>query len=146
MKILKWSGIALGAILGLVCLALIGLYFASQSKMQTNYAIAAEPVRATRRLNELLGSELVKRDPGLPSAMILGLARAAEAEPDSAEAMLVTLVERAGMDAIEALVELREERELSKKRWLHEVGRFYRHNSRARKTVQAMRSVSCSGL
>lgn len=73
-------------------------------------AIAAEPVRATRRLNELLGSELLKRDPGLPSAMILGLARAAESEPDSAEAMLVTLVERAGMDAIEALVELREER------------------------------------
>lgn len=73
-------------------------------------AIAAEPVRATRRLNELLGSELLKRDPGLPSAMILGLARAAESEPDSAEAMLVTLVERAGMDAVEALVELREER------------------------------------
>jgi cytochrome c553 len=44
MKILKWSGIALGAILSLVCLALIGLYFASQSKMQTNYAIAAEPI------------------------------------------------------------------------------------------------------
>lgn len=73
-------------------------------------AIAVDPVRATRRLNELLGSDLVKRDPGLPSAMILGLGRAAEAEPDSAEAMLVTLVERAGMDAIEALVELREER------------------------------------
>ncbi len=72
-------------------------------------SIAVDPERAIRRCGELLSGELMARDPGLASAMILGLARAAEAEPDAAEELLTTLVQQGGLDALEALVELREE-------------------------------------
>lgn len=72
-------------------------------------SIAVNPERAVRRCTELLEGELMGRDPGIASAMILGLARAAEAEPDAAEELLTTLVQQGGLDALEALVELREE-------------------------------------
>ena len=72
-------------------------------------SIAVNPERATRLCTELLEGELMGRDPGIASAMILGLARAAEAEPDAAEELLTTLVQQGGLDALEALVELREE-------------------------------------
>lgn len=72
-------------------------------------SVAVSPERSVRRCRELLEGELVARDPGICSAMILGLARAAEAEPDAAEELLTSLVQQGGLDAIEALVELREE-------------------------------------
>jgi len=72
-------------------------------------SIAVNPERSSRRCRELLDGELIARDPGLCSAMILGLARAAEAEPEAAEELLTMLVRRGGLDALEALVELREE-------------------------------------
>lgn len=46
-KFLKWTGIALGAVAGLICIALVGVYFASQSKINRSYAIAAEPPAAS---------------------------------------------------------------------------------------------------
>src|SRR5262249_45053201 len=65
---------------------------------------------ARDRCQKILDSEIFKLDRGIPSAMILGLSRAAEAEPDAAEDLLVALVPIGGLDAVEALVELTEER------------------------------------
>jgi hypothetical protein len=72
--------------------------------------IAVDPKGARERCQKILDSELFKLDRGIPSSMILGLARAAEAEPDAAEDLLVALVRIGGLDAVEALVELTEER------------------------------------
>ncbi len=72
--------------------------------------LAVEPERALRRCEELLKGELLKRDRGIAASMILGLARAAEVEPQAAERMLVMLVRSGGIDAVEALLSLREER------------------------------------
>lgn len=44
MKILKWVGIALGAVVGLICVALGIVYFASQSKINREYPIPAEQI------------------------------------------------------------------------------------------------------
>jgi cytochrome c553 len=46
MKILKWAGIALGAFVALVVVALGAVYFGSQSKIQKEYAVAAEAITA----------------------------------------------------------------------------------------------------
>ncbi|AKF05266.1 protein kinase domain-containing protein [Sandaracinus amylolyticus] len=78
------------------------------ASLASTMAIDAE--RARRRCADLLQSDLARRDPGLASAMILGLARAAEAEPDAAEELLNQLVRAGGLDAIEALIEIRAER------------------------------------
>jgi hypothetical protein len=72
--------------------------------------IAFDPTGALKRCQKVLDSEVFKRDPGIASAMILGLSRAAEAEPDAAEELLVALVRIGGLDAVEALVELTQER------------------------------------
>ncbi len=72
--------------------------------------IAVDPTGARERCQKILDSEIFKRDRGIASAMILGLSRAAEAEPDAAEDLLVALVRIGGLDAVEALVELTEER------------------------------------
>lgn len=47
MKVLKWIGIALGAIVGLICLALVVVYFGAESKITKAYAIADEGVTVT---------------------------------------------------------------------------------------------------
>jgi hypothetical protein len=73
-------------------------------------SIAVDPKGARERCQKILDSEIFKLDRGIPSAMILGLSRAAEAEPDAAEDLLVALVRIGGLDAIEALVELTQER------------------------------------
>lgn len=72
--------------------------------------LAIDPEGATRRVALLLGSETMKKDPGIASAMILGLAAAAEVEPEAAEELLTTLVRNGGLDAIESLIEIRHER------------------------------------
>lgn len=72
--------------------------------------IAVDPKIARERCQKILDSEIFKSDRGIASAMILGLSRAAEAEPDAAEDLLVALVRIGGLDAVEALVELTEER------------------------------------
>ena len=72
--------------------------------------IATDPKVARERCQKILDSEIARLDRGIPSAMILGLSRAAEAEPDAAEDLLVALVRIGGLDAVEALVELTEER------------------------------------
>ena len=47
MKILKWAGIALGALVGLVAIALGIVYFGSESKIGKKYEIAAEAITVT---------------------------------------------------------------------------------------------------
>jgi eukaryotic-like serine/threonine-protein kinase len=71
--------------------------------------VALEPDAAVARCRQLLQSEVFRNDPGIASAMILGLSRAAEAEPDAADALLVDLLQVGGFDAVEALVLLRQE-------------------------------------
>lgn len=73
-------------------------------------SIALDPEPGSMRCAELLSGDLFASDPGIASAMILGTARAAEAEPEAAEELLTSLVSTGGLDAIEALIEIRNER------------------------------------
>jgi hypothetical protein len=65
---------------------------------------------AGARCRELAAGELGKRDPGIKMAMVYGLARAGEAEPEAADALLNWLVQTGDVEVIEALVELRRQR------------------------------------
>ena len=71
--------------------------------------VAIRPSEAIARANELLNGPMLARDPGLAAAMIYGLPRAAEVEPDAAEALLLSAVERGGILSAEALLDLRRE-------------------------------------
>ncbi len=73
-------------------------------------SIALAPDSAMARARRLLASEIVDKDKGVAGAMILGMPRAAEAEPEAVEELLETLVHKGGLDATEALVDLRRER------------------------------------
>ncbi|MFW5924666.1 MAG: serine/threonine-protein kinase [Myxococcota bacterium] len=72
--------------------------------------IAIDPDRALQRCQQFLASDVTRRDPGVPGAMLFGLPRAAEAQPTQATALLDRLVRVGGLDAAEALVDLRRER------------------------------------
>jgi len=72
-------------------------------------SIAVDPKRALTRSRALLSTEIFRKDRGLAGAMILGLARAGEVEPESVEALLTPLIDLGGPDAAESLVELRRE-------------------------------------
>jgi hypothetical protein len=72
--------------------------------------IAVAPADAERLARDVLDGDLPLRDQGLRAAFIFGLARAAEAEPATADALLEPLVRGGGLDAIEALVDFRRER------------------------------------
>ena len=72
--------------------------------------IALHPDAAMDRCRRLLQGEVYRKDPGIVSAMILGAAIAAEIEPAAVESLLNDLVPVGGFDAMEALVELRQER------------------------------------
>ncbi|MCS6799630.1 MAG: serine/threonine protein kinase [Myxococcota bacterium] len=87
-------------------------------------SIAVRPTVATRTVRALLDGELPQRDPGIVAAMVLGLPRAAEAEPEAVDEVLPLLVRRGGLEAIEALVELRRERiDTDVGAWSTELGR-----------------------
>lgn len=73
-------------------------------------SIAVRPERSLEACKRLIESPLLKKDPGLASAIILGLPRAAENDPGLVEELLEQLVQRGGLEAAEALVELRRER------------------------------------
>ena len=73
-------------------------------------SIAVAPGKALVRALSLLDGPLPKKDRGLASAMLLGLPRAAEAEPEAAEELCTALVKAGGIDAAEALLSLRHER------------------------------------
>ncbi len=72
-------------------------------------SIAVMPERALRSAELVLGGEVAKRDPGVGAAMIMGLARAVEAEPESAERLLAPCLRVGGTEAAEAFLELCDE-------------------------------------
>jgi hypothetical protein len=71
--------------------------------------IGQQPEMADR-CRELAASELGKRDPGIKMALVYGLSRAGESEPEAADALLDRLVQTGDVDVMEALVELRRQR------------------------------------
>ncbi len=73
-------------------------------------SIAIEPAIGLQRCRDVLANETLRSDTGLAETMVFGLARAAEAEPEAAEDLLDQIVRLGGIEAAEALVELRRER------------------------------------
>lgn len=73
-------------------------------------SIALEPEASLAACRQLLQSAVFEKDRGIAGAMILGLPRAAEGSPEAVEALLGQLVQVGGLDAAEALVDLRRER------------------------------------
>jgi hypothetical protein len=71
--------------------------------------IAHDP-SIVEKCRELATGEIAKRDPGVRMAMVYGLARAAEEEPEAAAELLARLVEAGDVDVIEAFGELRRQR------------------------------------
>lgn len=72
--------------------------------------VAVAPARAMQRIEVLLASDVFKQDPGMAAAMIYGMPRAVEAEPDTSNKLLEMLVKVGNLDTYEALGELRRER------------------------------------
>ncbi len=73
-------------------------------------SIAVDPVVGLDRSRGFLASDVFRRDPGCAGAMIFGLPCASDSELDAANELLEALIGVGGIYAIEALVDLREER------------------------------------
>ncbi|HEX7506174.1 MAG TPA: serine/threonine protein kinase, partial [Polyangia bacterium] len=71
--------------------------------------VVHDPGTALPACLKLLQSEMQSRDSGIASAMIFGLSRVVEQEPEAADELLARLVPCGGIEAIEALADLREE-------------------------------------
>jgi hypothetical protein len=72
-------------------------------------SIGHDPTVAVR-CRDLANGEPGKRDGGIRMAMVYGLARAADEEPEAAEDLLDRLVQTGDVDVMEALAELRRQR------------------------------------
>jgi hypothetical protein len=72
-------------------------------------SIAVDPAGALTRSLALVDSELYRRDPGLATAMLWGLGRAADTEPEAAERLLGRLAETHPLGIAESLTELQAE-------------------------------------
>ncbi len=72
-------------------------------------SIACVPERALPRAIALLRGPLIEQDPGIATAMIWGLPRAADAEPEAAEELLRAIVAASPISIAEGLVELEAE-------------------------------------
>ena len=75
------------------------------ASIAANVAVAPEAALALAR--QALSGGLLERDPGAAAAFIWGLARAAEVEREAAQELLDGVLDRAGPEVGEALVELR---------------------------------------
>lgn len=73
-------------------------------------SIAVSPTSALSEAHGLLTSGLAEKDRGLAGAMLLGLPRAAEVEPEAAEELCTALVRVGGIGAAQSLLSLRHER------------------------------------
>ena len=73
-------------------------------------SITVQPESALAACHRLLASDLVVKDRGLPSALMLGLPRAAEREPEAVEELLELLVRDGSLPIAEVLLDLRRER------------------------------------
>jgi hypothetical protein len=69
--------------------------------------VSVAPDFALASARRAIGQGLLERDPGIASAFLWGLPRAAEAEPDAAHELLELVLEHATADIGEAVVELR---------------------------------------
>ncbi len=67
---------------------------------------AGDPKTALKQCRRLLVSEIGQADPGIAAAMVAGLPRVIEAEPDAADALLETLVATRRSDVAEAAAAL----------------------------------------
>ncbi len=67
---------------------------------------AVDPEQATVRIARTLEGGLLERDPGAAAAFVWGIARAAEAEPEAADAILSRILSSAPDPAAEAVLEL----------------------------------------
>jgi eukaryotic-like serine/threonine-protein kinase len=72
-------------------------------------SIAVMPESALSVARHVLSSEVAKRDPGVAAAMMMGLPRAVESEPESAEQLIVPCLRVGGLEAAEAFLELCDE-------------------------------------
>ena len=72
-------------------------------------SIAVDPDRSLPLALDVLKSPLLKRDPSIAAAMLWGLGRAADAEPEAAAALLDALAQAAPLFIAEDLIELRAE-------------------------------------
>ncbi|MEQ9078357.1 MAG: serine/threonine-protein kinase [Sandaracinaceae bacterium] len=73
-------------------------------------SIAVNPGQALTRAMKLLEGPIFEQDRGVAAAMLLGLPRAAEVEPEAAEELCTAIVRAGGLDATEGLISLRQER------------------------------------
>ncbi len=73
-------------------------------------SIAVTPTEALTAALRLIESRVLQKDRGLPGAMLLGIPRAAEVEPEAADELCGALVRVGGIEAAEALLDLRHER------------------------------------
>ncbi len=72
-------------------------------------SVAVRPGRAQRECEALLATDIPRRDPGVVAAMIAGLARPSESDPDAVAPLLARLLETPSVEAAEALLFLRRE-------------------------------------
>jgi hypothetical protein len=72
-------------------------------------SIAHDPQAGSTRCRDLARGELARRDPGILVAMVHGLTRAGEEEPEPAEELLAQLVDSGDLDVLEAVVDVRRE-------------------------------------
>src|SRR5262245_20405235 len=72
--------------------------------------IASDPERALARCRELVSGEIVARDPGVRVALVYGLSRACEEEPEAAGALLRLLIGTGELEGMEGLVGVGRER------------------------------------
>lgn len=72
-------------------------------------SIAFDPQAGLAACRDLLASNLVRKDPGIPMAMIWGLPRAVDAEPETAETLLDAIAEAHPIIIADGLIELNAE-------------------------------------
>ncbi|HJL48943.1 MAG TPA: serine/threonine protein kinase, partial [Polyangiaceae bacterium LLY-WYZ-15_(1-7)] len=72
--------------------------------------IAVDPEWGLARCRQLFASPIYEQDRGIAAAVLFGLPRAAESEPEAVEELLEQLVRLGGLDVAESLVALRRER------------------------------------
>lgn len=72
-------------------------------------SIAFDPHEGLTACRDLLASNLVRKDPGIPMAMIWGLPRAVDAEPETAESLLDAIAEAHPIIIADGLIELNAE-------------------------------------
>ncbi|HEX9296755.1 MAG TPA: protein kinase [Polyangiaceae bacterium] len=68
-------------------------------------SVAADPMRASRRMLELFASKILQRDYGVAGCMVWGLAHGARLEPEAAEDLLSAIIVREGSSLAEAFEE-----------------------------------------